>query len=134
VTQSVAFLDTNILVYAIGDDAKAALARQLMERGFVGSVQSLNEFSNVTRKRFGWSWEQIGTATASIRTLAGKVVPTEVDDHVLSLDLAARYRLSVFDALMLAIALRAQCAVFYSEDMHHGLVIEDRMTILNPFA
>jgi predicted nucleic acid-binding protein len=134
VTQGVVFLDTNILVYAFGDDPKGAIASQLMQRGFVGSVQNLNEFANVARKRFGWPWEEIGRATASIRTLANRVALTEVDDHVLSLELANRYQLSLFDALMLAIALRAGCTTFYSEDMHHGLVIEDRMTILNPFA
>lgn len=133
-TRSVVFLDTNVLVYAFGNGPKVAIARELMESGFVGAVQGLNEFSNVVRKRFGWSWDEVERATASIRTLADMTEPTEMGDHVLSLTLAQRHQLSIFDALMLAIALRAGCKTFYSEDMHHGLVIEDRLTILNPFA
>lgn len=85
------------------------------------------------RKRFGWPWEEIGLATSSIQALARQMVPTLLEDHRGSLHLAQRYQLSVYDALMLAIALRGGSTVFYSEDMHHGLVIEDRMTILNPF-
>jgi len=35
---------------------------------------------------------------------------------------------------MLAVALRAGCTTFLSEDMHDGLVIDDRLTISDPFA
>ena len=65
--------------------------------------------------------------------LAEMVLDTHVDDHMRSFHLAERYRLSIYDALMLAIALRANCTTFYSEDLHHGLVVEDRLTVLNPF-
>lgn len=34
---------------------------------------------------------------------------------------------------MIATALAADCLTFYSEDVNHGLVIEDRLRILNPF-
>jgi len=32
-----------------------------------------------------------------------------------------------------ASALEANCHIFYSEDLHHGLVVENRMEIINPF-
>ena len=132
-TPCVVFLDTNVLVYAFSDDPKMPTARRLLDNGFIGSVQGLNELSHVVRKRFGWPWEEIGLATSSIQALAKQMVPTLLEDHRGSLHLAQRYQLSVYDALMLAIALRAGCTVFYSEDMHHGLVVDDRMTVLNPF-
>ena len=31
------------------------------------------------------------------------------------------------------IALEADCHILYSEDLHHGLVVENRMKIINPF-
>ena len=48
--------------------------------------------------------------------------------------LAQRYQLSIYDALMLAIALRAGCDTFYTEDMHPGLVIDNQLAITNPFT
>ena len=56
------FLDTNILVYSISDDARASTAQSLMAEPFVLSVQSLNEFANVTRKKMRLPWSRIQAA------------------------------------------------------------------------
>jgi predicted nucleic acid-binding protein len=128
------FLDSNVLIYAYSDDKRAEQSRDLLDREYTLGVQTLNEFAYVARRKLGMSWEAIEEASFNLSESAELVVPTWRQDHTLSLNLARRYQLALFDALMLAIALRAQCTIFYSEDMHHGLVIEDRMTILNPFA
>jgi predicted nucleic acid-binding protein len=47
--------------------------------------------------------------------------------------LAERYTLSTFDAMIVASALDADCDRLWSEDMHHGLVIDTRLRIENPF-
>lgn len=39
-----------------------------------------------------------------------------------------------YDALIIAAALEAGCAVLFSEDPHDGQVIDGRLTIRNPFA
>ncbi|WP_200943278.1 MULTISPECIES: hypothetical protein [unclassified Rhizobium] len=44
-----------------------------------------------------------------------------------------RFNLSIYDALMIAAALQADCHEIFSEDMQHGLVIDGRLTISNPF-
>ena len=49
------------------------------------------------------------------------------------LALAERYGLSVYDAMIAASALHAECDTLWSEDMHDGLVIEDQLRIVNPF-
>jgi predicted nucleic acid-binding protein len=36
--------------------------------------------------------------------------------------------------MIVAAALLAGCDVLYSEDMHDGLVIEERLRIVNPFV
>lgn len=128
-----AFLDSNILVYAYSDDARVLRARQLLGADYVLAVQTLNEFAHVARRKLQMSWESIGQASRNLGENAELVAPTLRVDHETSLDLARSYNLQLFHALMLAIALRAQCTTFYSEDMHHGLVIEDRLKILNPF-
>ena len=40
----------------------------------------------------------------------------------------------MFDGLVLAAALEAGCATLWSEDIHHGFVIDERLKILNPFV
>lgn len=57
-----------------------------------------------------------------------------MDTHLLGIEVAKRYRLQLFDSMIVAAALLAGSETLYSEDMHNGLVIEDRLTILNPFA
>ena len=44
-----------------------------------------------------------------------------------------RYQLSFYDSLMLAAAVQGGATTFYSEDMQHGLVVEDKLTIIDPF-
>jgi predicted nucleic acid-binding protein len=62
--------------------------------------------------------------------------------EVLSLDestvdqaaaLAIRYQLSHWDALIVAAALLAGCDTLYSEDLQHGQVFDERLTVVNPF-
>ena len=43
-------------------------------------------------------------------------------------------RLHIYDSMIVAAALLANCDTLYSEDMHPGLVIRGRLTIVNPFA
>jgi predicted nucleic acid-binding protein len=129
-----AFLDSNILLYTYADDPKSERSYELIAQGYVIGVQTLNEFAYAARPKLKRDWPTVIQDSADLAKNASTVVPTELSDHIQSLTLARRYQLAIFDALMLAIALRAQCTIFYSEDMHHGLVIEDRMTILNPFA
>jgi len=46
---------------------------------------------------------------------------------------AERYGLSIFDSMIVASALLADCKTLYSEDLQHGQVIEGQLTITNPF-
>jgi predicted nucleic acid-binding protein len=47
--------------------------------------------------------------------------------------LAARYSLNVYDAMIAAAALQADCRVLYSEDMQHGLQLGPQLRVENPF-
>jgi len=60
--------------------------------------------------------------------------PLTVETHDTGRRISERYGLSVYDSMIVAAALLAGCDVLYSEDMHDGLVIEERLRIVNPFA
>ena len=127
------FLDTNILVYAFSADPKKAVAFDLLRQGGVISVQSLAEFANVARRKLRHSVPEVAEnirLLIDVLSLEGEVSLPILDA---ALHLADRYKLSIHDSTLIAVALDAGCDQFLSEDMHHGLVIEDRLTVRNPF-
>lgn len=127
------FLDTNIIVYAFTTDPRAGPAQALLGRGCVTSVQALNEFANVGRRKLGMTWREVRDALAAIRTLSRAILPVDLDTHADALRIAERYGYTMFDALIIAAALRAKCTVLYSEDMQDGMTIDRRVRIVDPF-
>jgi predicted nucleic acid-binding protein len=128
-----AFLDTNVLVYAFSSDDRTVVAEKLLGDGCTISVQTLNEFVNVSRRKLSRDWAEIEEAVAIIRRLCARILPVDVATHETALGLASRYGFSFFDALMLASALQGGCTTFWSEDLQHGQKIDDRLTVRNPF-
>jgi predicted nucleic acid-binding protein len=130
-----AFFDTNVLVYAVAaNDQRTDRAEALLAGGGVVSIQVLNEFVAVARRKFGMNWNEISEALAAFRTLCPSPVPITVDTHEDALRVAAQYGYHIYDALVAAAALQADCNTLYSEDMQHGQVIDARLTIRNPFS
>lgn len=128
------FIDTNVLVYLAGtDSSKAERAETLLREGGTISVQVLNELANVARRKLGFSWDEVSSFLDSLRGLVD-VVPLDEGVHEEGLRIGRRYGLSVYDGMIVGAALIAGCETLWSEDMHHGLVIEDRMQIRNPFG
>jgi predicted nucleic acid-binding protein len=128
-----AFLDTNVLVYAHSLDLRAERARHLLQQPYVIGVQTLNEYAFVARRKLRREWVIIIDDVTMLAANAEIVLATEFVDHQRALQLASKRPLAPFDALMLALALRAGCTTFYSEDMQDGLVVDGRLTIINPF-
>jgi predicted nucleic acid-binding protein len=127
------FLDTNVLVYAFTTDLRAAAAQALLGRGCLTSVQGLNEFTNVARCKLGMTWAEVREALAAIRTLCRTILPVDIETHADALGIAERHGYAMFDALMIAAALRAGCAVLYSEAIQDGMAIGPRLRIVDPF-
>lgn len=127
------FLDSNILVYAFTADARAAAAQALLARGCVVDVQGLNEFANVARRKLGMDWDEVREALAAIRTVCPTICLLDVETHGEALRIAERHAYAIFDAVMIASALRAGCRTLWSEDMQDGMVIDGRLRIANPF-
>lgn len=127
------FFDTTILVYmATRNDPRAAIAEGLLRAGGVVSVQVLNEFVSVTRRKMRMSWESIGELLSALSELCGEPVPTTAELHHAALQIAKRYGYHIYDSLMIAAANDRGCTTLYSEDMQHGQRIGS-LTIRNPF-
>jgi predicted nucleic acid-binding protein len=127
------FFDTNILVYAIAiDEPRTTIARQLLTGGGKISVQVLNEFTSVFRRKFRKSWAVTEAALAEVRALLDPPLPLTVETHDAAIAIARRYQLNFYDALIVASALEADCSVLLTEDMHDGMAVEG-LTIRNPF-
>lgn len=128
------FFDTNVIVHMMsGDQAKADRAEQLVEGGGTISVQVLNELANVARRKMALSWDELRRLSATVCSLL-EVRPLTRELHEKGLAVAERHGLSIYDAMIVAAALEADCDTLWSEDMHHGLMIERRLRIINPFA
>ena len=127
------FFDTNILLYvASGDPAKADRAEQLIGAGGIISVQVLNEIASVARRKMRLSWAETHEFLGMIRGLL-PVRTITVAIHEAGLVLAERHALQIYDAMIAASALDAGCETLWSEDMQDGLVLDDRLRIVNPF-
>jgi predicted nucleic acid-binding protein len=128
------FFDSNVLVYAFTGDPRSLVAYRLLQQGGVVSAQSLNELANVLRRKQGWDWRKIGLAIETVVDRCPRLVVLDLALHQLGVRLAERYTLSIYDGMIAAAAVVAGCETLYSEDMHHGLVIDGRVRIVNPFA
>lgn len=128
------FVDTNVLLYLISHDAaKAVRAEKLLSARVCISVQVLNEFANVARRKHGLDWHELTEVLDGIRRCV-EVQDLTLDTHLLGLALAARYGFSLYDAMIAAAALRAGCDTLLSEDFQAGQLIDGRLKVVNPFT
>ena len=127
------FFDTNVLLYLLSADAiKADRSEVLLAMGGTISVQVLNEFASVAARKLGMHLAEIHDVLEPVRALC-TVIPLTLETHDQALQLAERYGFSIYDALIVSAAKQANCDTLYTEDLQDGQVIEDFLTISNPF-
>jgi len=129
------FLDTNVLVYGYTSqsDAKSDIANALITSGeAMVSAQVLNEFCNTIRRKFADMYPNIDTALDELVSVL-PVAPLTLATTRSAVGLSQRYGWSYYDALIVAVALEAGCSVVLSEDMQHGMFVDSRLRIENPF-
>lgn len=134
--------DSNFIVYATevirteADLAKAEIAKKLAYAIPSGSriipAQVLGELFNVLTKRGGFSREEAQLAVGKWER-AGVGVDTTSQLVIEATDLAARHRLAIWDAIILAAAAAADCDILLSEDMQNGFRWRG-VEVMNPFA
>lgn len=128
------FIDSNVLLYTLGTHPeKTVRAEALVLEGGVISLQVLNEVAAVARRKLRLPWEEVREASLALQDLFPFPLPLTLKMHQAALGIASRYGYHIYDALILAAALEAGCDTLYSEDLQDGQVIEERLTIRNPF-
>jgi predicted nucleic acid-binding protein len=133
-----AFLDTNVLVYALdeAEPAKRDIARRLLgstDRGeFVLSTQILSEFYVVATRRLAQPVAE-DVAAAVVDQLSR--LPTVAIDPALvknAIELSRSSQVSYWDGLILAAAAKGGCRRLLTEDLNAGQTIGS-VQIENPF-
>ena len=96
------------------------------------STQVISEYLNVMGKIFKTEKNELMQLCSS---WLGKctVQPVVLSTIKLAQYLIRKYDFQIFDGIIIASALEANCDILYSEDMHNGLIIENSLKIVNPF-
>ncbi|MCB9432176.1 MAG: PIN domain-containing protein [Ardenticatenaceae bacterium] len=133
------FLDSNIWLYAMltyQSQAKSLACQNLIHANqdniTLSSQVVIEVIANLLRKG-NFSEVQI---VKFIEDVYRDHLVIDVSPKVMlkASQLRAKYSFSYFDSLIVAAALETGSTLLYSEDMHNGLVVENQLTITNPFA
>ncbi len=131
------FLDTNLLLYAVGIGSvakKRDIVRGLLDQGdCVVSVQVLNEF--VFQATKSWRPERLTIDEAhvfanSLRRF--RIIAIDLALFDAAADVQRRAGYAWWDCLIVAAAMAAGCDRLLTEDLQHGRVI-DGLRIEDPF-
>jgi predicted nucleic acid-binding protein len=128
------FVDSNVFLYI--NDFENALKYKialdlLFSEPFISS-QVVFECINVCRKKFKQTLPQaIEFGEMLLRHC--KIVSETKETTQLAVSIFEKYMLQPFDSKIIASALYHNCTILYSEDIQDGLVIENKLRVVNPF-
>ena len=133
----VVFFDTNLLVYCTDATApdKLTSARSLVARAStageaVVSTQVLIElFHTLTCKQ---KMSSIAAQTLILAYTAWPIVDSDVAMVNAAIEKSIVYQLSIWDAMVVEAAIRAEADTLYTEDLTHGQRF-GTLTVVNPF-
>jgi predicted nucleic acid-binding protein len=130
-----AFFDTNVLIYSVAlNDPRSTRAEELLAAGGTISVQILNEFVAVARRKLLMPWRNVMRTLDAFRVLCPAPLAITIEMHEAALKIAQKHGYRIYDATVIAAALEAGCSILYSEDFQDGQTIDGQLTIRNPFA
>ncbi|MBF0412741.1 MAG: PIN domain-containing protein [Desulfamplus sp.] len=135
-TEAKYLFDTNMWVYLYSFDPKGIIVQKLINTHFdniVVSTQVLNELYNVlTRKNLKTKED----AYEIVNDLIENYNIYCIDEQCIKrgVEINIKYHFSYWDSLIIAAALETGCSTLYSEDLQHKQVIEETVTVLNPFS
>ena len=131
------FIDTNILICrSFGSTAQKQKIQHLLEEHNANifiSVQVLNEFINASLKKKLFEKESQLDETLKFFIAAFQFAPLSIITVTKAVEIRRKYKLSHYDSVIVATALQNNCETLYSEDLQHGLVIEKKLKVVNPF-
>ncbi len=127
-------VDTNIVVYlqdTLNLPKREVAVDILFQKPKIPS-QVISEYLNVTRKLLPLTKESLLAQTARLFQHC-EIMNTTTSTLQLASELVKTYRFQLFDAVIVAASLEGKCDVLYSEDMQDGLMVNNALTIVNPF-
>lgn len=129
------FLDTNILVYtySVSEPEKKLKAQALVnDNETVVSTQVLQELCNIITRKFKVPFEQ--ASLAILECSQNNQLHVNTTTTILTAcKIASKYKYSFYDSMIIASALESGATILFSEDLQHGQIIEQVLTIKNPF-
>ena len=133
----VSFIDTNVWLYAFiksQDEKKNKTAKDTLKQCQpVTSTQVINEVCVNLLKKANFTEEKISQLIESFFEKY-RIIHLNRTILLAASNLRQRYSFSFWDSVVVSSALQSNASVLYSEDMQDGIVIEDRLQIVNPFA
>ena len=119
-----AFFDTNVLLYMYGGDtAKQARAQELFRQhaqngSILLSTQVVQEFYAAGSRKLGMPRLELRDLVAAL--LNSPLVIVGPSQIVAAIQNEERYKISFWDALIVAAAESGGAGVLYTEDLNHG--------------
>ena len=130
------FIDTNIIIYCYSNSEmeKRIICQKLFETYSELNIskQVINEMTNILFKKFKLSSFDIKNTIEQISNIVF-TCDFNFDTQIKAIELKDKYNLQYYDALIIATALENNCNIIFSEDMQHNQIIENKLTIINPF-
>jgi len=131
------FLDTNIVIYSYSEDEpkKEEIANDILEEysnQIIISNQVINELSNTLFRKFKLDADDVRAVVLELNDNF-PIVNFNLETQLKGIEIKEKYKLQFYDSMILATALENGCNIVYSEDMQHGQIIENSLTIINPF-
>ena len=130
------FLDTNIIIYCYSNSEieKQNICRRLFENHNELNIskQVVNEITNILFKKFKLTSFDIKNTIQQVSNIVF-TCDFNFDTQIKAIELKDKYNLQYYDALIIATALENHCNIIFSEDMQHNQIIENQLTIINPF-
>jgi len=126
------FIDTNILLYLYDiEGKKKSQAKEILKGNHCISTQVLNEFANISIKKFKLSGNELDN---NLQKIIEKTTLFLFDEQTiqLAIKIQNRYNFQYYDSLIISTALENSCNILYSKDMQHNQKV-DTLTIINPF-
>jgi predicted nucleic acid-binding protein len=131
------FLDTNVFVYAVdtADPTKQSVAQNVLAtvRPLCLSSQVLSEYYVTVTRKLAQPLDA-ASAGADVEDMARlEVVPVDAELVVTAAGASQRWRISLWDALIVEAARTGGCERVLSEDLDDGTDF-DGVSIVNPFV
>jgi predicted nucleic acid-binding protein len=128
-----AFIDTNVFIYyqRSDDTTKHKISEDVINAfDCVISTQVINEICNILTRKYPTPLSEIKNYILDI-IASSYIVIINYPLIQQALELYDRYSISYYDALMVVAALEANCKYLISEDMQDGLIIDNKLQIVN---